>query len=115
MAELSANIETQPAQKLAQMEGENWPAQNSSALGIAAAASPCSAFDRPTARVRDAVALDADRSASHPHCPALRRGETLADHVCQHVGGEAVGGHPSFGAAAWTAGDEISPLAFVST
>src|SRR5258708_2460053 len=65
------------------------------------------AFDRPPPGVRDAVALDPDLSAAHPHGPALRRGEPLADQVGQHVGVEAIGEQPSFGAAAWTAGDQL--------
>jgi len=50
-----------------------------------------SLFDRPSAVVCDAVALDPDRSPAHPHGLALRCGEPLSDQVCQHVGGEAVG------------------------
>jgi hypothetical protein len=73
----------------------------------ATAASTRSTFDRPPAGVGDAVALDHDLSAAHPHGLALCRGEPLADQVGQHVDGEAIGEKPRFGVAAWTAGENL--------
>jgi hypothetical protein len=55
------------------------------------------------------------RSAAHPQGPALRRGEPLADQVGQRVDGEAIGEQSPFGAAAWTAGEELQHLALFGT
>jgi hypothetical protein len=66
-----------------------------------------SLFDRLSAGVRDAVALDPDLSAAHPHGRALRRGEPLADQVGQHVDGETDGEKPRFGGTVWNAGEEL--------
>jgi hypothetical protein len=68
-------------------------------------------FDCPPACVSDAVALDPNLSAAHPHGPALRRGEPLADQVGQHIDGETIGEQSPFGVAAWTAGEEFQRLA----
>jgi hypothetical protein len=74
-----------------------------------------SLFDRPSAGVGDTVALDPDRSAAHPNGLALRRGETLADQVGQHVEGETIGEQPCFCVATWTAGEELQHLALFGT
>jgi hypothetical protein len=71
-----------------------------------------SLFDRRTAGVGDEVALDPNLSAAHPHGPASRRGEPLADQAGQHVDGEAIGEQSPFGVAVGgTAGEEIQRLA----
>src|SRR5260370_41063343 len=74
-----------------------------------------SLFDRPPPGVGETVALDPDRSASHPEGPALRRGEPLADQVGQRVDGEAIGEQSPFGVAAWTASEERQHLALFGT